>query len=63
MTAIIQYQCEDCGALFDQPDFKRWLETHDSEGAPERWAIEVCPCCGSEAFEEIDADGDDEDSL
>lgn len=57
---MTKYVCEDCGAIFDEPEVKRWTENHGSE-MQEAWAIPVCPECGSEEFEEIENDEFEED--
>ena len=59
---MTDYICEDCGAIFDEPEVRRWTENHGN-GIVEDWAMDICPVCGSEDYEEIDDDGDDEDSL
>ncbi len=59
---MMNYLCENCGALFDEPECKCWRESH-GEGIVEDWEIPVCPVCGDEDFEEIENDVYDEDSL
>ena len=51
MTAcVIKYVCADCGAVFDEPEVKRWKEYQD-DGWVEDWAAYLCPVCGSEEVE------------
>lgn len=50
---MTDFICEDCGAIFDEPETLKWYEAHDGEGKPERWALPVCPVCGSEEIEEL----------
>lgn len=47
-----EYVCDDCGAIFDEPEVVRWEENH-GEGMIEPWATCVCPVCGSEEIEPI----------
>lgn len=56
MTAcVIKYVCADCGAVFDEPEVKRWKEYHD-DGWAEDWAAYLCPVCGSEEVDEREED-------
>ncbi len=48
----MMYVCDDCGAIFDAPEIKRWKEYHE-DGWPEEWAAEVCPICGCDGIEEL----------
>lgn len=51
------YRCNDCGEEFDDP------ATHEERHPEVEWGSEfweVCPCCGSCDFEEIE-DEEEED--
>lgn len=58
-----KYYCPYCGALFDNPEEKRWVERHPygSGYAEEKWVQEVCPECGDTDFERYDEDYDNTD--
>ena len=47
-----RWKCADCGAVFDEPDERWWIEDH-GEGMRERWTALVCPECGSEEVDEF----------
>ena len=57
---IVNYVCDQCGALFNAPASVFRREDMNGEGAIAIWEDQFCPVCGSDDFEEIE-DGSDED--
>lgn len=53
------YRCDQCDAKFDEPDRNESWDAYDAHGyvAVSYFDIEVCPSCGSEAFDEVDDEG------
>ena len=46
------YICKKCGEIFDEPDVMRFVEHHGEYDEP--WAVDYCPECGSDEFEEAE---------
>ena len=53
------YRCDRCDAKFNEPDRNESWDAYDAHGyvAVSYFDIEVCPSCGSEAFDEVDDEG------
>jgi hypothetical protein len=53
------YRCDRCDAEFNEPDRNESWDAYDAHGyvAVSYFDIEVCPSCGSEAFDEVDDEG------
>lgn len=53
------YRCDQCDAKFDEPDRQDSWDSYDAHGyvSVSYFEIEVCPSCGSEAFDEVDDEG------
>ena len=53
------YRCDRCDAEFNEPDRNESWDAYDAHGyvAVSYFEIEVCPSCGSEAFDEVDDEG------
>ena len=53
------YRCDHCDAKFDEPDRQDSWDSYDAHGyvSVSYFEIEVCPSCGSEAFDEVDDEG------
>ena len=45
------FVCDECGHIFDQPDYETWHENHGN-GIVEPWTAKVCPKCGAVFDEE-----------
>ena len=52
------YRCDHCDAEFNEPDRNESWDAYDAHGyvSVSYFEIEVCPSCGSEAFE-VDDEG------
>lgn len=53
-----RWKCDECGAVFTEPDERRWIEDH-GEGMLERWTALICPECGSEEVDRYFGEDDD----
>lgn len=42
------YQCENCGAIFYEPDRRGYKENLDDEDGWWEYEYDVCPQCGSD---------------
>ena len=53
------YRCDHCDAEFNEPDRNESWDAYDAHGyvSVSYFEIEVCPSCGSEAFDEVDDEG------
>lgn len=53
------YRCDRCDANFNEPDRQDSWDSYDAHGyvSVSYFEIEVCPSCGSEAFDEVDDEG------
>lgn len=53
------YRCDRCDAEFNEPDRNESWDAYDAHGyvSVSYFDIEVCPFCGSEAFDEVDDEG------
>lgn len=46
------YKCDDCGAVFDEPDEFSWREEMSGDGwAWQTFTERYCPICGSQDFD------------
>ena len=56
MSLFDQYKCQDCGNTFEEPAIRTEKVGSSTDSlAPGYLKYEVCPCCGSEDFDEIEA--------
>lgn len=54
-------RCNDCGAEFYEPDTWRVSENLDGENGWWTYTVACCPRCGSQDFEEITEDEEEDD--
>ena len=53
------YKCDDCGAIFYEPDTKHHRENLDGENGVWEYDYSVCPRCGSNMIYTM-KDGEDD---
>jgi uncharacterized OB-fold protein len=59
---MLAYRCNDCGNYFDEP--ATYTEKMgEFWGAPSYDTFSCCPCCKSEAIEEVDVDPEEVEVL
>ena len=49
------YRCHDCGAVFNEPIYEKYIEDH-GDGILEPWVVRHCPDCGGEDISDTDVD-------
>lgn len=55
------YKCDDCGTIFNEDDFDSYEDPRgEFWGQPCYETIYICPCCGSDCYEEYEPDEDED---